>query len=142
MTMTRRHAFTLVEILIVVVILGILATIVIPLFMGATDEARQNVTFSELQKIRRYVGLYQARNSSSLPDVTEGDGTWGEVVGPDYLLSAPTNAWVGGDSGKLIKFGNGPDTAYQTNYAWIYNTATGEVWAGSFDSFDRPLPRN
>ncbi len=34
-----KHAFTLVEILIVVVIIGILAAIVIPQFTAAADEA-------------------------------------------------------------------------------------------------------
>ena len=39
--MRMRHGFTLVEILIVVVLLGILATLVVPRFAGAADEARE-----------------------------------------------------------------------------------------------------
>uniref|UniRef100_UPI003299E363 type II secretion system protein n=1 Tax=Salmonella enterica TaxID=28901 RepID=UPI003299E363 len=54
----RIRGFTLVEILIVVVILGILAGIVVSLFGGATSEAQREVTFSELQKLRRHVGVF------------------------------------------------------------------------------------
>jgi len=45
-------AFTLVEILIVVIILGILAAIVIPQFTSATQDAKSAATYNELQKLR------------------------------------------------------------------------------------------
>jgi general secretion pathway protein G len=141
MARQRSHAFTLIEILIVVVILGILAAIAIAGFSGATSDAQASCTASELQKIRRHVGVFQARNSERLPAVTAGDGTWGEVIGPDYLMSAPINAWVGNGNGKVIVFGTSPDTAYQTNYGWIFNPATGDIYAGGFDAHDHPLPR-
>jgi prepilin-type N-terminal cleavage/methylation domain-containing protein len=135
------RAFTLVEILIVVVILGILAAIAFAGFTGATDDARQNCSYSELQKIRRHVGVYQARNSMRLPTVTVGNGTWGEIIGPNYLYSAPVNAWVGGDNSKVIVFGSAPDTAYQTDHGWIFDPVTGQIYAGSFDAQDHPIPR-
>jgi prepilin-type N-terminal cleavage/methylation domain-containing protein len=138
----RLHGFTLVEILIVVVILGILAAIVIGLFGSATTEAQREVTFSELQKLRRHVGVYQARNSQRLPAVTDGDGTWGEIVGRDYLLSPPTNAWVGGANSRRVIIGTAPDTSYHTNYGWIFDASTGQVWAAGFSADDEALPRN
>jgi prepilin-type N-terminal cleavage/methylation domain-containing protein len=136
-----QPAFTLVEILIVVVILGILASIAVMGFAGATSDAQASCTASELQKMRRQIGVYQARNTQHLPSVTPGDGTWGEIIGRDYLLSPPTNAWVGGANAKVIVFGTAPDTVYQTDYGWIFNPATGDVYAGGFDSSDHPLPR-
>jgi hypothetical protein len=42
----------------------------------------------------------------------------------------------------VIKFGIGPDSVYQTNYGWIFDPNTGNVWAGSFDINDQPLPKN
>ena len=52
--MQRRNnkGFTLVEILIVVIILGILAAIVIPQFTNASNDARNNSVASTLQTLR------------------------------------------------------------------------------------------
>ena len=139
-------AFTLVEILIVVVILGILAAIVIPQFTSATQDAQSSATYNELQKLRRTVGLFRVRNSDAYPSVADGDGTWGEIVGNqyEYLLSAPVNAWVGGPNSKVVKVipDATPDTAYQRDYAWIFDPNSGQVWAGGFDVNDQPLPRS
>lgn len=142
MTPRLPRAFTLVEILIVVIILGILAAIVIPSFTRSTNDARIQTTYSELQKIRRHVEVFQARNGGQLPSVEEDVGTWGELVGPEYLMSAPVNAWVGGVNSQRIVFGALPDTEFQTDYGWIYDDATGNIWAGSFDLNDEPIPRD
>ncbi len=135
------QGFTLVEILIVVVILGILAAIVIPQFTDTVSNAASTTTYSELQKLRRHIGVYQARHSQQLPAVTAGNGTWGQLVGPEHFLAPPVNAWVGGVNSRMIVLGNGPDTGYQTAYGWIFDPATGDVWAGGFDINDHPFPR-
>ena len=139
----RRNAFTLVEILIVVVILGILAAIVVPQFVNARTEAAQGTTYSELQKLRRAVDVYMARHDNALPDVTAGDGTWGALVAGngEYLKSAPYNTYVGGANARTIVIRGTPDAAYQTTHGWVYDSATGRVWAGSFDGNDEPLPQ-
>src|SRR5436190_447295 len=102
MSRTHHHAFTLVEILIVVVILGILAAISVPQFARATAEAASTATYNEVQKLRRAVEVYQCRNGGGLPAVTSGDGTWGQIVGAhgEYLLAAPVNSWIGGANSK------------------------------------------
>ncbi len=141
MLFAPRRAFTLVEILIVVLLLGILAAIVVPSFTRSTNEARIQTTYSELQKIRRHIEVYQARNGGMLPTVEADNGTWGEIVGPEYLMSPPVNAWVGGDNAKVIQFGDTPDIAFQMDYGWIYDEATGDIWAGSFDANDEAIPR-
>jgi prepilin-type N-terminal cleavage/methylation domain-containing protein len=136
-----RNGFTLVEILIVVVILGILAAIVVPLMAGATTDAAIATAQTELNKVRRAVEVFKVSNDNNLPTVVAGDGTWGEIVSRSYLQDAPTNQYVGGANSRVIAFGNGPDAAFQTTHGWIYDTTTGDVWAGGFDSKDQPLPR-
>jgi prepilin-type N-terminal cleavage/methylation domain-containing protein len=135
-----RTAFTLVEILIVVIILGVLAAIITPHFTGAVTEAEIGTTSHELAKLRRAIEVYQISNHNVLPDVAEGDGTWGELTsGNQYLKSPPVNPYVGGANAAVIVFRNAPDVAYQRAYGWIYDAATGQVWAGSFDSSDLPI---
>lgn len=137
-----RTAFTLVEILIVVVILALLAAIVVPQMVGAQEESQVNSTLYDLGKIRRHIVVYRSREDV-FPTIEEGDGTWGEIVGDttSYLMSAPVNSYVGGENRRVIAFGDEADAAYQTDHAWIYDAATGRVWAGGFDHQDVPLPR-
>ncbi|HYD01274.1 MAG TPA: prepilin-type N-terminal cleavage/methylation domain-containing protein [Phycisphaerales bacterium] len=135
-----RGAFTLIEILIVVLILGILAAIVLGASWNVTMDAQGSVTYSELKKLRRHMEAYHIVHRS-LPAVTAGNGTWGAIIGPEFLLSAPVNAWVDSANNKRIILRNTPDTGYQAGYAWIFDPATGRVWAGGFDQNDQPFPK-
>ena len=77
MTVHRiRSGFTLVEILIAVVILGILAAIVIPQFTNASESAKASSLVSQLQTIRSQLELYQVQHNGMYPvlDDVDGDG--------------------------------------------------------------------
>ena len=63
----REQGFTLVEILIVVVILGILAAIVIPQFTNASETARASSLNTQLQSIRSQLELYQLQHNGEYP---------------------------------------------------------------------------
>jgi len=65
--MRVEKGFTLVEILIVVVILGILAAIVIPQFTSASTEASESALVSDLQAIRSQIELYKIHHMDNLP---------------------------------------------------------------------------
>ncbi len=140
----RFRAFTLVEILIVVVILGILAAIVVPQFSQATDTAQKTATFEQLMRVRRAVDVYYWREANHLPEPLPGGvgaPGWGPLISADYLREPPVNTYVGRAASKTVILGAGPDAAYQTTHGWIYNPGTGEVWAGGFGANDEPLPR-
>lgn len=64
-------AFTLVEILIVVVILGILAAIVVPQFTSATKDSQGANIKSQLSNINTQLELFISKNNSAIPTLAE-----------------------------------------------------------------------
>jgi general secretion pathway protein G len=89
-----NRAFTLVEILIVVVILGILAAIVVPQFTNASEDAQVGNVESQLQTIRAQIELYRVRNNGNYPPSLDA-GTWADLLGADYLRANPVNPRTG-----------------------------------------------
>ena len=68
---TRGFArgFTLIEILIVVIILGILAAIVVPQFGSASKEAKQASLVTTVQTLRSQIALFRLQHNDFLPGV-------------------------------------------------------------------------
>jgi len=116
----RRRGFTLIEILIVVVILGILAAIVIPQFSSASNEAAVSSVRSQLQTLRSQVELFRVQNNGYPVDgaifsnaTAEQQGGFATLVSDGYLQRLPevpagwrinleggaiTAEWVGGEN--------------------------------------------
>jgi type II secretion system protein G len=65
-----QRGFTLVEIMVVIVILGLLATLVVPNIMGASDEAKETKARTDCKLISGAVRMYYTRNSR-LPETLE-----------------------------------------------------------------------
>lgn len=80
-----RSGFTLVEILIVVVILGILAAIVIPQFSDASTEARQSSLESTVQAIQSQIELYRIKDSG---------GDWPAGTAAEMLATLVTDGYL------------------------------------------------
>lgn len=130
---TRVKGFTLVEILIVVVILGILAAIVVPQFTNASNEAVKGALQSQLQTINSQVELFRVRNQGAYPDFTgtENDG-WGVLVGGEYLKEAPRNGYTGSAA---IAAGAAADIAGDrtTEQGWVWIETLSTVYAVGYD---------
>ena len=90
-----KRGFTLIEILIVVVILGILAAIIIPQFTDAAQDAGASSARSQLQTMRSEIELYRVQNNGATPaDDGAGAGPWADLVAENYIRSAPN--WPNG----------------------------------------------
>jgi general secretion pathway protein G len=153
----REGAFTLVEILIVVVILGILATIVIPQFSNASAEARENTLKDDLRYLRVQIQVFKAQHLDHAPGypggITSATATETDFVnqmtecsddecninatptsvfqfGP-YLTRMPENPMNGSAEIKIIAAGAtiAPDPADAGKYGWLYQPNTQQVMA-------------
>ena len=137
---SKRSGFTLVEILIVVIILGILAAIIIPQFSDASSEARESTLTSNLQILRSQIGLYKIQHLddypvapsadfvTSLTTQTEEDGiAWvsGSVYGP-YMQKVPNNPFITTAGLPKVAFDGVP--AVDLSH-WNFNTTTGAITA-------------
>ncbi len=139
----NNKAFTLVEILIVVIILGILAAIVIPQFTQASNDARESALASDLQMVRSQLELYKVQHLEEYPDHvdtvtdvdewianltagTDGAGADGSVYGP-YMQKFPENPFITTVNTLLVDFGTGTSTADGDNSShWFHNTSNGK----------------
>ena len=94
----RNHSgMTTIELMIVITILGILATLVYPHYEYATQDAEDNVHLQQLKIIRLAIQMYQIQHGGNLPnliaswdDLTQQSTDHGHVYGP-YLEEVPTN---------------------------------------------------
>lgn len=59
----RPHGFTLVEVMVVVIILGVLAALIVPRVVGRTEEARAVAAKQDIASIMQAVKLYRLDNS-------------------------------------------------------------------------------
>lgn len=113
-----RRGFTLIEILIVVVILGILAAIVIPQFTNASQEAAESSVKSQLQTVRSQIELFRVRNNGNLP--ADFNDLLTPPAGEDpYLQKEPTLP-----TGYEFVWGDNADTP---NVETIYVTFTADT---------------
>jgi general secretion pathway protein G len=139
--MQAKRGFTLVEILIVVVILGILAAIVIPQFTQASTEAKTNSLCSDLQTLRSQIELYKVQHNDVAPNAGDGDPNFHDQMvftsaadgtvstnkvrtaafnlGP-YLERVPENPFNNLDT-------IGPAGTTDNSVGWAYDPNTGEI---------------
>jgi general secretion pathway protein G len=140
-TRSARRGFTLIEILIVVIILGILAAIVIPQFSNASSDAKKASLRSTVQTLRSQIALYKLQHGDTLPNLSgtgAGNG-WpaltassvyqGTTVGP-YMQAIPVNSLT---NGSVVKDGTNAAAVAGADFVYDYGagTGSGNIWGTS-----------
>jgi type II secretion system protein G len=69
-----KAGFTLIEILIVIIVLGILAMIIVPQITVSTDDAKVSTLQSDLSALRSAVEIYYAQHGNRYPGMTDSAG--------------------------------------------------------------------
>ena len=141
-----KTRFTLIEIVIAVIVLGLIAAIVVPRLTSASRDSKEESLLSQLQTLRSQIDLYKQQHKGKLPDLlanwnplttkTDSDGNPSQApdaFGP-YIESAPTNP-----TNTLNTVTNGDSllaaATEECGFIYDYNdgTGTGRIWGTGID---------
>jgi type II secretion system protein G len=86
----RGEGFTLIELLIVIIIIGILAAIAIPMFLGQRDKAKESAVKGGVHNIELGIGSYAVDNQDLYP---ANGGVSAGTLG-SYVDNWPKNPWT------------------------------------------------
>jgi len=91
---SEQAGFTLLEIMVVLVIIGVMAAIVAPRFIERADEAKVTATRAQMSNIAQSLKLYRLHRSR-YPSTSEGLNTLIQAGsdGKRYMDSLPKDAW-------------------------------------------------
>jgi general secretion pathway protein G len=131
-----NKAFTLVEILIVVVILGILAAIVVPQFTNATQDAQTGNLRSQIKSIQNQLELYKARTNNYPNIIANG---WVDMINGGYLKAAPKNPFNNQTTVVAGAFAADGSVAGAAGNGWVYDATTGQFSACYYDEVNQTL---
>ena len=151
--MRTTRAFTLVEILIVVVLLGVLAAIVIPSVARSGSTARESALATDVSLLRRFILIYKSHHLEVAPGYPNGNttaqptgdvfmeqatlssnsggrtaavGTPGFPYGP-YLSRLPVNPLNNLSTVQMVSNDNPFPAAADNSHGWICKPQTGEI---------------
>ncbi|GAH89749.1 unnamed protein product [marine sediment metagenome] len=86
----KKEGFTLIELLIVVAIIGIIAGIAIPNFLGARTKARVTRAFADMRALADALEMYYVDNTT-YPAVPDAAGDPIPGLSPTYMTSQPND---------------------------------------------------
>jgi len=142
-----RSAFTLVEVLIVVVILAVLAATIIPQFSDSTKDAKESTLLFNLHTLRSQVQMYRTQHDGLLPgnaldELIKATDKYGDTLGTDlqygpYVTEIPENPF--NKSKTIAIIGNSPalKADVSADDGWLYNPTTGEIWISHGDYYNK-----
>ena len=97
----KQNGFTLIELMVVIVILGLLAGVILPRFMGESDRAKQGIARTQMATLETALKMYKLDNGT-YPTTEQGLKA---LVEPPTAGTLPRNWRKGGylEKGKIPK---------------------------------------
>lgn len=113
-----RKGFSLIEIMIVIIILGLIASLVMPNLIGQSEEAKKKLVCIQMQSLNDALKTFKLQNGS-YPSTEEGIKALVANPDPEKYKSFPDGGYLDGDQTPLDPWKN--------PYIYVYSDGTPEL---------------
>ena len=127
--MRRRKGFTLVELVVVVLIVGVLAGVTAPKMFDTAGDARESALRQTLTVVRDAIELHRAR-AGGLPGNAGTEADFKADLVP-YLRAFPKNPMKDDDTVSVKTDGAAFTGTLSGSIGWRYDNQSGEIIANS-----------
>jgi prepilin-type N-terminal cleavage/methylation domain-containing protein len=139
-----RAAFTLIEVIIVILVMAVLAAVIIPQFTASTTDAKLSSLKFNLHTLRAQLELYRNHHEGNPPSATliemlketDAKGNIGAGAnfpyGP-YMDKIPANPFTASSTVTPISSSPATPSDVTGSGGWLFNATTGEIWADDAD---------
>jgi prepilin-type N-terminal cleavage/methylation domain-containing protein len=127
--LSSKRGFTLIELVIIIVILGILAAVAIPKYQDMSSQAKDAACRGALGALRSGITIFYANQA-----VTTGTATWPTLVqlatvGTVMAQAIPKNPYQAtANAPDSVVTGVTKGTIVGTRGGWAYLASTGDLW--------------
>jgi len=132
----RRTAFTLIELVTVIVILGVLSTVALPVYLDYKIDAMKSACKGSLGGMRTAVANYRAWTATDSGGGVAQYPTLAQFTTTGLIMKEgiPPNPFDadGTPNNVVDATGVAKGTLVGADKGWCYNPTNGQVWANSF----------